>query len=85
MLQRGDSGTIYIVLIMALIIVASFVMVGGLGFEFKEPKTQATLENGLPPISDDKDCAKAIKDQYGRGPDSKFSETDKAQKAPEEC
>lgn len=43
---RGDSGTIYIVFIMALIIVASFVMVNGLTPEFDDNLTTASPQAG---------------------------------------
>ncbi len=57
--QRGDSGTIYIVFIMAIIIGASYVMVDGLSPTFADLGSQQNTQNnfvddnpndGLPPI-----------------------------------
>ena len=76
-LQRGDSGTIYIVFIMAVIIMASYVMVNGLKPEFDDnlARQQAAGSDvqlgpgGLPDLppkgseeyKEQKECAKKAK------------------------
>ena len=87
--QRGDSGTIYIVFIMVIIIAASYVMVGGLKPEFDNDaaKEAAATETeftegpgGLPslPPTDSPEYLKAkecadLVDREAK----KFSKTDK--------
>jgi hypothetical protein len=44
--QRGDSGTIYIVFIMVIIIGASYVMVNGLSIEFDDDAARQSAAEG---------------------------------------
>lgn len=76
-LQRGDGGTLYIVFIMGIIILASTAMTGGLSLEFEEPIAAQVTQGddgfgGLPPLPEKgteewkqgRDCAKEVDKKY---------------------